>query len=81
MFDPMVDAPGFFTGTILFILGVIFFPLIFYTITSLLKHSSLGKIFCNHFGIKTNGILDIGNKLTSSTFALLACSTGLTVAR
>jgi len=81
MFDPRTDQPGWFTGPVQFILGIIFFPLIFYTVTNFLKNSDAGKIFCSHFGIKTNGVLDIGNKLTSSTFAFLACLTGVTVAQ
>merc|ERR1712130_37599 len=68
-------------GTIEFILGIIFFPLIFCAVTNFLKNSVPGKKFCKRFEIKTNGILDIGNKLTSSTFAFLACLTGITVAK
>ena len=81
LFDPTVDQPGLFTGTIEFILGIIFFPLIFCAVSNFLKNSLPGKKFCKRFDIKTNGILDIGNKLTSSTFAFLACMTGMTVAR
>jgi len=81
LFDPTVDQPGLFTGTIEFILGIIFFPLIFCAVSNFLKNSLPGKKFCKRFDIKTNGILDIGNKLTSSTFAFLACMTGITVAR
>jgi len=80
-FDPTTDQPGLFTGTIEFILGIIFFPLIFCAVTNFLKNSVPGKKFCKRFEIKTNGILDIGNKLTSSTFAFLACLTGITVAK
>lgn len=79
MFDPRIDKPGLITGTIEFILGVLFFPLIFYSITSFLKNSVFGRLFCDHFGIKNHGVFDIGNKITSSTFAFLACLTGLTV--
>ena len=81
LFDPTVDQPGLFTGTIEFILGIIFFPLIFCAVSNFLKNSVPGKKFCKKFDIKTNGILDIGNKLTSSTFAFLACMTGLMVAK
>ena len=81
MFDPRIDQPGWLTGPVEFILGSIFFPLIFYTVTSFLKNSIAGRTFCSHFGIKTNGVLDIGNKMTSSTFAFLACLTGITVAK
>ena len=81
LFDPTVDQPGLFTGTIEFILGIIFFPLIFCAVSNFLKNSLPGRKFCKKFDIKTNGILDIGNKLTSSTFAFLACMTGMTVAR
>ena len=81
MFDPTTDQPGLFTGTIEFILGIIFFPLIFCAVTNFLKNSVPGKKFCKRFEIKSNGILDIGNKLTSSTFAFLACMTGITVAK
>jgi len=80
LFDPTVDQPGLFTGTIEFILGIIFFPLIFCAVSNFLKNSLPGRKFCKKFDIKTNGILDIGNKLTSSTFAFLACMTGMTVA-
>jgi len=80
-FDPTTDQPGLFTGTIEFILGIIFFPLIFCAVTNFLKNSVPGKKFCKRFEIKANGILDIGNKLTSSTFAFLACMTGITVAK
>lgn len=80
-FDPTTDQPGLFTGTIEFILGIIFFPLIFCAVTNFLKNSVPGKKFCKRFEIKSNGILDIGNKLTSSTFAFLACMTGITVAK
>jgi len=81
LFDPTIDQPGLFTGTVEFILGIIFFPLIFCAVTNFLKNSVPGKKFCKKFDIKTNGILDIGNKLTSSTFAFLACMTGITVAK
>jgi len=80
-FDPTTDQPGLFTGTIEFILGIIFFPLIFCAVSNFLKNSVPGKKFCKKFDIKANGILDIGNKLTSSTFAFLACLTGLIVAK
>jgi len=80
-FDPTTDQPGLFTGTIEFILGIIFFPLIFCAVSNFLKNSLPGRKFCKKFDIKTNGILDIGNKLTSSTFAFLACMTGITVAK
>ena len=81
MFDPRVDKPGLVSGVTEFVLGATFFPFIFYSLTTFLKNSSLGKRFCEHFGIKTHGVLDIGNKLTSSTFAFLACLTGITVAK
>lgn len=80
-FDPTVDQPGVFTGIVEFLLGIVFFPFIFCAVTNFLKNSVPGKKFCKAFCIKTTGILDIGNKLTSSTFAFLACLTGITVAR
>lgn len=81
MFDPRVDRPGLVSGVTEFVLGATFFPFIFYSLTTFLKNSSLGRQFCEHFGIQTHGVLDIGNKLTSSTFAFLACLTGITVAK
>jgi len=79
MFDPTVDRPDLLTGIVQFVLGSIFFPLIFYGITSILKKTPLGQFVCHQFNIKNHGVLDIGNKITSSIFALLACVTGTIV--
>lgn len=81
MFDPTVDKPGIVTGIAEFLLGCIFFPLVCYSIQRFFRNTSVGVHLCDHFGISNNGIHDISNKLTSSTFAVLACSTGVFVMR
>eukprot|EP00090_Calanus_glacialis_P031641 TRINITY_DN52617_c0_g1_i1.p1 TRINITY_DN52617_c0_g1~~TRINITY_DN52617_c0_g1_i1.p1 ORF type:complete len:324 (+),score=44.96 TRINITY_DN52617_c0_g1_i1:880-1851(+) len=81
MFDPTVDKPGILTGIAEFLLGIIFFPLVCYSIQRFLRTTSVGIHLCEHFSISNNGIHDISNKLTSSTFAVLACSTGVFVMR
>jgi len=76
MYDPTVDQPGLLTGTGEFLVGVIFFPSIFLVCEILLHHSKTGRELCEHYQINNNGIHDISNKVTSSTFALLACTIG-----
>jgi len=81
MFNPTVDKPGIVTGIAEFLLGCIFFPLVCYSIQRFFRNTSVGIHLCEHFSISNNGIHDISNKLTSSTFAVLACSTGVFVMR
>jgi len=81
MFDPSTDKPGILTGLALFLLGCVFFPLVCYTIQRFMRNTGTGKQICKQFNISNNGIHDISNKLTSSTFAILACSTGVFVTR
>ena len=76
MYDPTVDQPGLLTGTGEFLVGVIFFPSIFLACEILLHHSKTGRELCEHYKINNNGIHDISNKVTSSTFAMFACSIG-----
>jgi len=76
MYDPTVDKPGVLTGLAEFLLGVLFFPSIFVMCEMLLRGSKTGREYCQHYKINSNGIHDISNKVTSSTFALLACSIG-----
>jgi len=76
MYDPTVDQPGVLTGVGEFLVGVIFFPSIFLVCEILLHHSKTGREVCEHYKINNNGIHDISNKVTSSTFAVLACTIG-----
>ena len=76
MYDPTVDQPGMLTGAGEFLVGLIFFPSIFLVCEILLHHSKTGRELCEHYKINNNGIHDISNKVTSSTFALLACTIG-----
>ena len=76
MYDPTVDKPGVLTGMAEFLLGVLFFPSIFVMCEMLLRGSKTGREYCQRYKINSNGIHDISNKVTSSTFALLACSIG-----
>eukprot|EP00088_Acartia_fossae_P007743 TRINITY_DN13623_c0_g1_i1.p1 TRINITY_DN13623_c0_g1~~TRINITY_DN13623_c0_g1_i1.p1 ORF type:complete len:296 (+),score=9.37 TRINITY_DN13623_c0_g1_i1:93-980(+) len=79
MFNPVTDPPTKLTGIILFLLGVIFFPLTFYSSQKFLKQHRLGQWICRHYNLSTFAIYDISNKFTSSIFAFLACSCGLFV--
>jgi len=81
MFDPTTDKPGIFTGIVEFLLGVFFFPLVCYSIQTFFRNTSAGVHICEQYKITSNGIHDISNKITSSTFAMLACSTGVFVMR
>ena len=76
MHDPTLDQPGVLTGAGEFLVGFIFFPSIFWLCEMVLHHSKTGREFCEHYKINNNGIHDISNKVTSSTFALLACTIG-----
>lgn len=79
MFNPLQDPPGYLTGGLEFFVGLLFFPTVFFAIQYFLKHSRTGACVCRHYNLKAHGIYDISNKLTSSTFALLACACGLYV--
>lgn len=79
MFNPLHDQPGYASGGVVFLLGLAFFPSVFYAIQHFLKHSRTGARLCQHYKLKAHGVYDISNKLTSSTFALLACACGLYV--
>jgi len=81
MFNPLEDPPGYASGSVEFLLGMAFFPGVFYAIQYFLKHSRAGARVCAHYSLKAHGIYDISNKLTSSTFALLACACGLYVSQ
>jgi len=76
MYDPTLDKPGVVTGVGEFLVGFLFFPSIFSLCEMVLHHSKTGREFCEHYKINNNGIHDISNKVTSSTFALLACTIG-----
>jgi len=79
MFNPLTDQPDFFTGFLEFIAGVFFFPIVFISIQTFFRFSQTGQKICRKYGLNLHAILDISNKATSSTFALLACLTGLYV--
>lgn len=79
MFDPTEDQPGLLTGLAEMLAGLVFFPLIFYLVQFFFRHTGPGKGICRRFSLRSHGILDIANKATSTTFAVLACSTGLKV--
>ena len=81
MFNPLFDKPGIVIGIIEFLAGVIFFPLVCLSAQIFFRTSKAGKFYCQQFKISSNGIHDISNKITSSTFAVLACSVGLFVNR
>lgn len=76
MFDPRTDEPGFLTGAVEFLAGIFIFSGIFSLCQILLRCSKIGTGICEHYKINNNGIHDISNKVTSSTFALLACTIG-----
>jgi len=79
MFNPLEDKPDLFSGIVEFGLGILFFPSIFYSLSSFLSNSQYGKSFCQKYKIGPTGIYDISNKMTSTTFAILSCSCGLYV--
>ena len=76
MFDPRTDEPGLLTGAAEFLAGIFIFSGIFSLCQILLRCSKIGARICEHYKINNNGIHDISNKVTSSTFALLACTLG-----
>ena len=76
MFNPIYDKPGILTGCAEFLCGLVFFPSICFFIQMFLRYSKIGRECCDHYKISSNGIHDISNKVTSSTFALCACSIG-----
>jgi len=64
------------TGAGEFLTGVVIFSGIFSLCQVVLRSSKIGQQICQHFKIDSNGIHDISNKVTSSSFALFACSIG-----
>ena len=76
MFDPRTDEPGILAGAAQFLAGIFIFSAIFSLCQILLRSSKIGTRICQNYKINSNGIHDISNKVTSSTFALLACSIG-----
>ena len=76
MFDPRTDEPGLLTGGVQFLAGILIFSGIFSLCQILLRCSKIGARICEHYKINNNGVHDISNKVTSSTFALLACTIG-----
>lgn len=77
LFNPLVDEPGPVARFCQFSLGVIFFPFVFRSVAKLLRETTAGQNLCNKYNIKQYGVYDISNKVTSSTFAVLACSCGI----
>ena len=76
MFNPAYDKPGLLAGAVEFLLGLLFFPSVFYICQTLLRSTKRGQEYCQRHRITNNGIHDISNKITSSTFAVCACSIG-----
>ena len=76
MFNPTYDRPGVVAGCAEFLVGLIFFPSVCYICQMFFRRSKLGQEYCDYYKISSNGIHDICNKITSSTFALCACSIG-----
>ena len=76
MFDPRTDEPGLLTGAAEFLAGIFIFSGIFSLCQILLRCSKIGARICEDYKINNNGIHDISNKVTSSTFALIACTLG-----
>ena len=81
MFNPLYDKPGVVTGLLEFLLGFIFFPGVCFTVQTLLRCSDAGVRYCSKHKINNNGVHDISNKITSSVFAVCACSIGCFVNR
>lgn len=79
MFNPVTDPPCLLTGVVQFLLGVCFFPTIFYSSQRFLRRSSVGQWLIEHYNLNNFAIYDISNKFTSSVFAFLACTCGLFV--
>ena len=76
MFDPRTDEPGVIAGPVQFLAGVFLFSSIFSLCQICLRGSKIGHRICQKYEINNNGIHDISNKITSSTFALLSCIIG-----
>lgn len=76
MFNPAYDKPGLLAGALEFLLGLLFFPTICYICQTFLRSTQRGQDYCQKHKITNNGIHDISNKITSSTFAVCACSIG-----
>jgi len=81
MFNPLYDKPGVVTGLLEFLLGLFFFPGVCLTVQTLLRCSDAGVKYCSKHKINNNGVHDISNKITSSVFAVCACSIGCFVNR
>ena len=81
MFNPAVDAPGLATGGAELLLGLLFFPSICLACQTFLRSSSRGRDFVTKNQISSHGIHDISNKVTSSIFAVFACTIGWLVNR
>jgi len=76
MFDPRTEEPGLAAGVGQFLTGILIFSSIFSLCQTVLRSSKIGAQICQHFKINSNGIHDISNKVTSSTFALFSCTVG-----
>jgi len=81
MFNPWVDPPGLVTGALECLAGLVFFPSVFFLVQKFLRATWLGARICDRYALRLHGVYDISNKLTSTTFALLACYCGLGVYR
>ena len=76
MFDPRTDEPGLVTGAAEFVAGLFIFSGIFSLCQIFLRVNKIGSRICQNYNINSNGIHDISNKVTSSSFALFACTVG-----
>ena len=65
----------------MFIFGTMFNLAVFNTLKQTFQNSQVGQKFSENFKLTTFSVLDICNKLTSSCFAIIACSVGVTVLR
>jgi len=70
------EKPDTFMCYTNFLLGFAFFTTIFKTCQVIIRTSNIGKTFCEKYKISTNGIYDLSNKFTSSSFAILSCIVG-----
>ena len=76
MFNPLYDKPSVLVGCVEFVMGMVFFPGICWIVQMLFRRSERGREYCLRHKISSNGVHDISNKITSSVFALCACSIG-----
>ena len=76
MFDPRTDEPGLVTGAAEFVAALFIFSGIFSLCQVFLRVNKIGSRICQNYNINSNGIHDISNKVTSSSFALFACTVG-----